>query len=214
VRHKFSLGYLTRGQILVCWHDDSPSFRGRSGQVHVEIAHILEPPAIQGTQWMNRLDSTQGIGVSCVRKVWDIRVYIPSMVAVGGVFSGSGCTRRCSDMTDNDSNHDAEQDAGQDANQDSNQLTDIQGTVKWFDPRKGFGFIVGPDEQDIFVHFTVIEGDGFRVLKDGSPVCYDAEKNDAGWRATKVHAIVAEESEEGTPEVVVPRRTYSRTPRR
>lgn len=105
-----------------------------------------------------------------------------------------------------------------DESQDENHLNEVQGTVKWFDPRKGFGFIVGPDEQDIFVHFTVIDGDGFRVLKDGSPVCYDAEKNDKGWRATKIHRAVEadEDVEDGddTPEVVVPRRTYSRTPRR
>lgn len=86
----------------------------------------------------------------------------------------------------------------------------IEGTVKWFDSRKGFGFIVGPEGQDIFVHYTVIAGDGFRVLKDGSKVTYDAEKSDKGWRATKVHR--AEGAEE--PEVVVPRRTYSRSPRR
>jgi len=109
-------------------------------------------------------------------------------------------------MTDNDSIHDS--------NQDSEHLSEVQGVVKWFDPRKGFGFIVGPDEQDIFVHFTVIEGDGFRVLKDGSSVCYDAEHNDKGWRATKVHRVIDEEPEDGAPEVVVPRRTYSRTPRR
>lgn len=103
----------------------------------------------------------------------------------------------------------------QDASEPLNKLSEIHGTVKWFDPRKGFGFIVGPDEQDIFVHFTVIDGDGFRVLKDGVAVCYDAEENDKGWRATKVHALVEdEESEDGAPEVVVPRRTYSRTPRR
>ena len=95
-----------------------------------------------------------------------------------------------------------------------NHFKDEHGTVKWFDPRKGFGFIVGPEEQDIFVHFTVIEGDGFRVLKDGVAVCYDAEENDKGWRATKVHALAEEEVEEGAPEVVIPRRTYSRTPRR
>ncbi|MBL4698713.1 MAG: cold shock domain-containing protein [Phycisphaerales bacterium] len=100
-------------------------------------------------------------------------------------------------MTDNDSTH----------------LNEVHGTVKWFDPRKGFGFIVGPDEQDIFVHFTVIEGDGFRVLKDGSAVCYDAEKNDKGWRATKIHKV-SEEPTDDVPEVVIPRKTYSRTPRR
>jgi CspA family cold shock protein len=96
----------------------------------------------------------------------------------------------------------------------ANKLTEITGTVKWFDPRKGFGFIIGPDGQDIFVHFTVIEGEGFRVLKDGSSVVYDAEHNDKGWRATRVHREQTEESDGDTPEVVVPRRTYSRTPRR
>ncbi|MCA9292870.1 MAG: cold shock domain-containing protein [Phycisphaerales bacterium] len=68
-------------------------------------------------------------------------------------------------------------------------LQDVEGTVKWFDPRKGFGFIVGPEEQDIFVHFTQIEGDGFRVLKDGCRVRYSAERGDKGWHATKVERI-------------------------
>ncbi len=108
-------------------------------------------------------------------------------------------------MTDNESNHPA-------------GFTEVRGTVKWFDPRKGFGFIVGPEGQDIFVHFTVIDGDGFRVLKDGAPVTYDAEHNEKGWRATKVHreqeAGTGEEQGDDAPEVVVPRRTYSRTPRR
>lgn len=95
----------------------------------------------------------------------------------------------------------------------TNTISGVTGTVKWFDPRKGFGFIIGPDGQDIFVHFTVIEGDGFRVLKDGASVTYDAEHNEKGWRATRVHRE-AVEGEDDTPEVVVPRRTYSRTPRR
>jgi CspA family cold shock protein len=91
-------------------------------------------------------------------------------------------------------------------------LTGIEGQVKWFDPRKGFGFIVGPQGQDIFVHFTVIEGDGFRVLRDGSGVVYDAERSEKGWRATRVARL--ESADKDAPEVVVPRRTYSRTPRR
>ncbi len=96
-----------------------------------------------------------------------------------------------------------------------NTLKQVHGIVKWFDPRKGFGFIIGPDEQDIFVHFTVIEGDGFRVLKDGAEVVYDAEENSKGWRATKIHRH--EESDmiedDDSVEVVVPRRTYSRSSR-
>ena len=88
------------------------------------------------------------------------------------------------------------------------QLTETEGKVKWFDPRKGFGFIIGPEGQDIFVHYTVIEGDGFRVLKDESSVIYDATKTDKGWKATKV---VKNES----VEVTVPnKRGYARSPRR
>ena len=128
-------------------------------------------------------------------------------VALGSFEVGFGTPRgyRMSDNTQQASHPNAEQ-----------TLTEVTGSVKWFDPRKGFGFIIGPDGQDIFVHFTVIEGDGFRVLKDGSSVTYDAENNDKGWRATRVHrdASDAAESEGDTPEVVVPRRTYSRTPRR
>jgi CspA family cold shock protein len=83
----------------------------------------------------------------------------------------------------------------------------VEGVVKWFDPRKGFGFIIGPEGQDIFTHYTVIQGDGFRVLKDGSTVQYDATKTDKGWKATKVHRV--EEVETG-PAL---KRGYSRTSR-
>jgi len=66
------------------------------------------------------------------------------------------------------------------------QIVGAQGTVKWFDPRKGYGFIIGPDGQDIFAHYTVIQGDGFRALKDGSVVVYDAQQSEKGWKATRV----------------------------
>lgn len=69
---------------------------------------------------------------------------------------------------------------------DDRSIRSCVGTVKWFDPRKGFGFIIGPDGQDIFAHFTVIEGDGFRVLHDGGQVEYDADLTDRGWKATRV----------------------------
>ena len=87
-------------------------------------------------------------------------------------------------------------------------LSDVEGEVKWFDPRKGFGFIVGPEGQDIFAHYTVIEGDGFRVLRDGAKVRYSAERTDRGWKATQVARLA-----EGEVEVVVNRRNYARTPR-
>lgn len=66
------------------------------------------------------------------------------------------------------------------------ELTAVLGEVKWFDSRKGYGFIVGPEGQDIFVHYSCIQGDGFRALKDGTQVEYDAQRTDKGWKATRV----------------------------
>ncbi|HET6247833.1 MAG TPA: cold-shock protein [Tepidisphaeraceae bacterium] len=60
------------------------------------------------------------------------------------------------------------------------------GQVKWFDSKKGFGFIVGPQGQDVFVHFSSIEGDGFRSLKDGEAVEYEMVQGDKGLSAQKV----------------------------
>lgn len=68
----------------------------------------------------------------------------------------------------------------------AHRLTDTNGVVKWFDPRKGFGFIVGPEGQDIFVHYSQIHGDGYRILNDGDRVVYSAEFGDRGWHATRV----------------------------
>lgn len=65
------------------------------------------------------------------------------------------------------------------------------GTVKWFDTKKGFGFIVGPEGQDVFVHFSIIEGDGFRSLKDGEAVDYDIAQGAKGYSATRVKRGVA-----------------------
>lgn len=97
------------------------------------------------------------------------------------------------------------------------KLESVEGTVKWFDPRKGYGFIVGPEAQDIFVHYTVIEGEGFRALSDGAKVRYDAERGEKGWRASRVARLEShaeQDKDEESAEVVVNRRTYSRTPRR
>jgi len=60
------------------------------------------------------------------------------------------------------------------------------GKVKWFDPKKGYGFIIGDEEQDIFVHYTSIVGDGFRALKDGELVDYELVKGDKGYQAQNV----------------------------
>ena len=93
------------------------------------------------------------------------------------------------------------------SDQQSDRIIGLEGTVKWFDPKKGFGFIIGPQGQDIFAHYSKIEGDGFRVLKDGSQVIYDAERGDKGWHASRIVRVESPESAEA-------KRTYSRTPRR
>ncbi len=64
------------------------------------------------------------------------------------------------------------------------------GSVKWFNESKGFGFIVADDgSQDVFVHFSVIDGSGFKTLAEGQKVEYDVEKGPKGPQATKVVAI-------------------------
>jgi len=63
----------------------------------------------------------------------------------------------------------------------------LKGPVKWFDPKKGYGFIVGPEGQDVFVHYSQIQGDGFRSLKDGEQVEYELVEGDKGYQAREVH---------------------------
>jgi CspA family cold shock protein len=65
------------------------------------------------------------------------------------------------------------------------------GTVKWFDSKKGFGFIVNPDGKDVFVHFSVIEGEGFRSLKDGEHVEYEELQGEKGLLAKGVKRLEA-----------------------
>ena len=63
------------------------------------------------------------------------------------------------------------------------------GTVKWFDSKKGFGFIVNDQGQDVFVHFSSIEGEGFRSLKDGEIVEYEQVTGAKGLSAQKVKRV-------------------------
>jgi cold shock protein len=63
------------------------------------------------------------------------------------------------------------------------------GKVKWFDAKKGYGFILGPEGQDVFVHFSVIESEGFRVLKDGEDVEYEPVQGPRGLQAGRVKRL-------------------------
>ncbi len=60
------------------------------------------------------------------------------------------------------------------------------GMVKWFDSKKGYGFINGPESKDVFVHFTSIEGEGFRALRDGEQVQYELTEGPKGLSAKHV----------------------------
>lgn len=65
------------------------------------------------------------------------------------------------------------------------------GTVKWFNDAKGFGFIEHESGKDVFVHYSVIDGDGFKTLKDGEQVEYELTEGDKGLHAAKVIRINA-----------------------
>ena len=60
------------------------------------------------------------------------------------------------------------------------------GTVKWFNDAKGYGFISRSDGKDVFVHYSSIEGDGFRTLTQGQAVEYEAQQGPKGLFASKV----------------------------
>jgi CspA family cold shock protein len=64
-----------------------------------------------------------------------------------------------------------------------------QGTVKWFNDTKGFGFITQEGGEDVFVHYTAIAGEGFRTLKEGSRVEFDVVRGPKGLQAANVRAI-------------------------
>ena len=60
------------------------------------------------------------------------------------------------------------------------------GKVKWFNERKGFGFITQEDGSDLFVHYSDIEGSGFKVLGEGDEVDFEVVKSDRGPKAVRV----------------------------
>lgn len=63
------------------------------------------------------------------------------------------------------------------------------GRVKWFDAKKGFGFVLNAEGKDVFVHFSSIQGDGFRSLKEGEQVEYEETIGAKGLSAAQVRRL-------------------------
>lgn len=61
-----------------------------------------------------------------------------------------------------------------------------QGTVKWFNTEKGYGFILSPEGEDVFVHYRAILLEGFKNLREGQVVTYLQVKSEKGWQAAEV----------------------------
>jgi cold shock protein len=64
-----------------------------------------------------------------------------------------------------------------------------EGTVKWFDEKKGYGFIEQEDGPDVFVHFSGVSGDGFKTLNEGARVTFEVEEGRRGPAAANVTMI-------------------------
>ena len=64
-----------------------------------------------------------------------------------------------------------------------------QGTVKWFNDAKGFGFITRQNGEDVFVHNSAIQSNGFRSLQEGQAVQFEVVKGKKGWQAENVQAL-------------------------
>ena len=64
-----------------------------------------------------------------------------------------------------------------------------RGTVKWFNEAKGFGFISQTSGEDVFVHFSAIEGDGFKSLADGDQVEFNVTQGPKGFQASNVRKV-------------------------
>ena len=64
-----------------------------------------------------------------------------------------------------------------------------RGKVKWFNNQKGYGFITPEDGKDVFVHFSAIQGDGYKSLEEGQEVEFEIEKGAKGEQATKVTRV-------------------------
>ena len=68
-------------------------------------------------------------------------------------------------------------------------MSKVTGTVKWFNDSKGFGFIEQEDGPDVFVHFSAIQGDGFKTLAEGQKVEFTVTQGQKGPQAENIVAI-------------------------
>ncbi len=64
-----------------------------------------------------------------------------------------------------------------------------EGTVKWFDQKKGYGFIERDEGGDLFVHYSSIQCNGFKTLNEGQRVCFDPHQGPKGWAASNVRPL-------------------------
>ena len=64
-----------------------------------------------------------------------------------------------------------------------------EGSVKWFNEKKGYGFIESQDQGDVFVHFSGIVGDGFKTLNEGDSVQFEVERGTKGPQAVNVRRL-------------------------
>ncbi len=65
----------------------------------------------------------------------------------------------------------------------------LEGKVKWFDNKKGYGFISRDDGEDVFVHFSSINSEGFKTLNEGQSVSFEISEGDKGPQATNVNVL-------------------------
>ena len=65
----------------------------------------------------------------------------------------------------------------------------MNGTVKWFNSEKGFGFITGEDGKDVFAHFSQIQSNGFKSLEEGQKVTFEVAQGQKGLQAENIQAV-------------------------
>jgi CspA family cold shock protein len=71
--------------------------------------------------------------------------------------------------------------------------TRLHGRVKWFDPKKGYGFVTADDGKDYFFHYTAIQMEGFKTVNKEEEVDFEAEETAKGLQAVKVYSRRAQE---------------------